>query len=112
LAAVGPPLPLAPGGAARFTATITRTPGRRRSRRQRLTSHSARQWEEISLRNFNGLSAMFGDDCGAAVSAAQDVVGDTGRRDACTTNLVEIALTLIESGGWDEYIEHYGTSRR
>ena len=38
-----------------------------------------------------GLSAESGDDCGAAVPAAQKVGAQDGRRDARTTNLAESA---------------------
>jgi len=35
------------------------------------------------------LSAGFADNCGAGVPPAQDVVVESGRRDARTTNLAE-----------------------
>ena len=38
---------------------------------------------------FLGLSAPFWGRSGAAVSAAEDVVSEAGRRDACTTNLAD-----------------------
>ena len=51
------------------------------------------------------LSAVLGDDCGAAVPAAQEVGANKGRRDARTINLAESLiflaqrLVLTEKGG-------------
>ena len=61
-------------------------------------------------RLFSGLSAGFGDDCGAAVPVARKAGAHKDRRDARTTNLAESRF-LLQTEATIEYLAEFPRMR-